>query len=164
MVRESERALLTNLSVLSKLRPQDRLNVRGGMLFIVSAQTPIRVSGVFRVVTGNGRDCTIQSIARLFEEAIEMWYRLAGEGRSTDRLRGYVRGALVGLNHLVDVYATDSTAVSRIEVVSTRLASVVGCPNSPTHPEFRTFAERRSSERAFGASAAALAAPSPPPG
>lgn len=125
MSRDSERNVLTNLSVLSKMRAQDRLNVAGGMLYIVSAQTPLRSSAPYRMLTGNGRRCTIQAIDRLFGQVIELWHQLIGEGREVETLRRYVAEALPGVKHLIDVYHGDPTSVSRMQVISKQIEEVV---------------------------------------
>lgn len=126
MSRDSERRLLTNLSVLSKVQAQDRLNVRGGMLHIISTQTPIVSSSIYRALTGNGRHCTVQTIERLYSQVVDLWHKQIGEGRNVMQLYTYITNSLTGFQHLIDVYSSDSTTVSRMEVVVQHVQTAIG--------------------------------------
>ena len=100
--------------------------MRGGMLHIVSAQTPLVSSCIYRALTGNGRHCTVQTIERMYEQVVDMWHKHLGEDKDMSQLRIYIVESLRGFQHLIDVYSSDSTTVSRMEVVVQHVKSTIG--------------------------------------
>lgn len=109
---ESQRTLLINLKVLSKLQPHQRLDTSGSLYHISSPAQAFWIS-LTRWWSGARRSIDIARIQTLYESAMG---ELEASGEHAV-LRAAMADSLTGLEHLKTTYDGDVTAVANIEYI-----------------------------------------------
>ena len=113
--------IVTSLTVLSRVKANDKLNTREGYLTI---ETDTYVAYLKRIVSGDGRSRTLATLQTLFEEAFEMLrLQVSTDPKSAtvQTLIDALRQSKDGLLNLKKTYTDDIGVQSRLDVIGTNI-------------------------------------------
>jgi len=102
---------MVNLKVLSKLKPETKLET-DGVLF-QSVEWSIFPEWARRYWGGHSRITTVNKIKQLYKNA----FVLVKSGEQVDRIVEALKSSVQGLKNLKATYSTDTTVVSQLDVV-----------------------------------------------
>ena len=102
---------MVNLKVLSKLKPETKLET-DGVLF-QSVEWSIFPEWARRYWGGHSRIATVNKIKQLYKNA----FVLVKSGEQVDRIVEALKSSVQGLKNLKATYSTDTTVVSQLDVV-----------------------------------------------
>jgi len=112
-----------NLKVLSHLKKGDKLNTNFQLFQIESGS--LGVTSFFRMLRGDNRNFTIESIAVLVDETIRTADSHTDEEDVHD-IKRYLHGARSGIYNLSVTYANDITAKAGLQIVLERIDKCIG--------------------------------------
>ena len=126
---------LRNLKVISKINIGDKLCTRTEQFTIDPCRT-FSLRLVWRMVTGDNREDTIESITKLCEKCIKNSFIKSSreediEHVSPPRLAKEFKGVVSGLKNLSETYKDDVSIVSIIEIIIERLDDYIKVNSIP---------------------------------
>lgn len=121
MYKSIDSSRIRNLKLISKLKIGDKLCTRSHH-YSIDAFRPISFNSIYRIINGESRTETIDSITLLVESCINQ-HGVSVEERK--RLANEFKGVVKGITNLGLTYKDDSTAMVGLELIKEMLLEYI---------------------------------------
>lgn len=138
MYNSIDSSRIRNLKLISRLKTGDKLCTRYHH-YSIDAYSPLSYRSIMRMIHGESRSETIDSLTQLIESCVKQ-YGIATDERT--RLANEFRDVVKGVKNLSVTYKDDSTACVGLDLIREMMeeyidlyADIINIPRSPTpHP------------------------------